>query len=73
MKNFGQHIKRLRESKNLTQKQVAKEIGVSERAYQGYEGGGEAKPSFYSLIALADCFDVSIDYLVGRSDDPKRH
>ena len=40
--------------------------------YQRYEYG-EREPSFQKLIALADYFDVSLDYLVGRSDDPSRH
>lgn len=34
---------------------------------------GSKKPGFDSLIALADFYDVSIDYLVGRSDDPARY
>ncbi|MDD4565863.1 MAG: helix-turn-helix transcriptional regulator [Eubacteriales bacterium] len=33
----------------------------------------ERKPTYNALIALADFFDVSLDYLVGRSDDPKRY
>ena len=38
---------------------------------KGYVAG-TVKPDFFKLIALADYFDVSLDYLVGRSDDPKR-
>ena len=43
---------------------------MSSLGYQRYEYG-ERKPSFDMLIALADYFDVSIDYLVGRTDNPK--
>lgn len=69
---FGNHLKAIRKSKGLTQKQLAKGIGASERGIQQYELG-ERKPNYDALIALADFFDVSIDYLVGRSDDPTRH
>ena len=65
MNNFSEHLKSIRKSKKLTQKQVADGIGVVERAYQRYERN-ERKPSFEKLIALADFFDVSLDYLVGR-------
>ena len=41
-------------------------------AYQRYEYGPR-EPAYQKLIALADFFGVSIDYLVGRSDDPQRH
>lgn len=62
----------LKESKKLLQKDIAKGIGLSLRTYQRYEYG-EREPTSSVLIALADYFDVSLDYLVGRSDDPKRY
>ena len=71
MFNFGTHLKSLRKSKNITQKQLALAIGATERSIQKYEIE-ERKPSYDVLIALADYFDVSIDYLVGRSDNPAR-
>lgn len=40
-------------------------------AYQRYEYGTR-EPAYQKLIALADFFDVSLDYLTGRSDDPRR-
>ena len=46
-------------------------IHVAPIVYQRYEYGHS--PAFEQLIALADYFDVSLDYLVGRSDDPRRH
>ncbi len=67
-----ERIKELRISKGLTQKQLAKETVISERGIQNYELG-ERVPTLQALIALADYFDVSLDYLVGRSDDPARH
>ena len=69
--NFGERLKQLRVVKNLTQKQLAIETETSERGIQNYEMGIR-KPAFDVLIALADYFDVSLDYLVGRSDEPER-
>lgn len=72
MNNFGEHLKEIRKSKGLTQKQLATGIGASERGIQQYELN-ERKPAFDILIALADYFDVSLDYLTGRNDNPNSH
>lgn len=69
MFNFGEHLKSLRISRNLTQRQLADAIDASERGIQNYELG-ERKPAYDVLISLADYFDVSLDYLTGRSDCP---
>lgn len=71
MIDFGSRLKEIRKSKGVTQKQLAIAIGASERGIQNYELN-ERKPAFDSLIALADFFDVSLDYLVGRSDVAER-
>lgn len=71
MNHLGERFKTVRKSLNFTQKQVADGIGVAEQVYQRYEYGKNI-PSALVLIALADYFDVSLDYLVGRSDDPAR-
>ncbi len=65
-------LKRFRQYAKITQKQAAAAAHVSERNYQYYEYG-KVVPNAEVLIALADFFDVSLDYLVGRSDDPARH
>lgn len=70
MDNFGKHLKQIRKQTKVTQKQVATAINTTERGYQGYELN-EKKPGFDMLIALADYFEVSIDYLVGRTDNPE--
>ena len=70
--SFSDRLVLLRKQHNLTQKQLATEIHLSELAIQHYESQ-RRKPAFDILIALADFFDVSLDYLVGRSDDPQRH
>lgn len=70
--NFQDRLVSIRKIHNITQKQLAVNIGLSELAIQHYEAG-RRKPAFDALIALAGYFDVSLDYLVGRSDDPRRY
>lgn len=67
-----ERLKTLRKRKGVTQKSIADTVSITEVSYQRYEYG-KVRPSLDVLIALADYFDVSLDYLVGRSDDPKRH
>lgn len=69
---FSDRLISIRRQRGVTQRQLAESIGVSEIAVQNYENQ-RRKPAFDVLIALADYFDVSLDYLVGRSDDPRRH
>jgi len=71
MPEFSERLKELRKTRGLTQKQLAEETNASERGIQNYEIKAR-KPEHDALIALADYFDVSLDYLVGRSDDPTR-
>ncbi len=71
MFKFNEHLKNLRISKDITQKKLGEMIGTSERGIQNYELG-KRKPYYDILIALADYFDVSLDYLVGRSETRER-
>lgn len=64
-------LKELRQEKNLTLKQMAEQLGMVQRNYQRYETG-EVDPPLSKAISLADFFDVSLDYLVGRSDRRER-
>lgn len=68
---FSERLISLRKTNNITQKQLASDLGLSEIAIQNYEAQ-RRKPAYDVLIAIADRFDVSLDYLVGRSDVPKR-
>ena len=70
MFNFGEHLKEMRISFNYTQKQVASNIGITERNYQRYEANDQ-RPSFDILISLADFYNISLDYLVGRTKNPE--
>lgn len=69
---FDLRLKELRKTHKITQKQLANNINLSERNYQSLEYGN-IKPSYETLIKLADYFDVSLDYLVGRTDNPNSH
>ena len=68
---FSERLVSIRKSQGFTQKAVADGTSLTEIAIQNYESG-RRKPAFDALIALADFFDVSLDYLVGRSDTPER-
>ncbi len=67
---FGERMKMLRKERKVPQKELAELMGVKIRGYQYYERE-TTEPTIAALIALADFYDVSIDYLVGRTDDPK--
>ncbi|MCL2696629.1 MAG: helix-turn-helix domain-containing protein [Oscillospiraceae bacterium] len=67
---FIERLKLLRKEHNITQKQLGEAIGASERGIQNYELN-ERKPAYDVLIALANYFNVSLDYLTGRSDEPE--
>ena len=68
---FPDALKRFRKEYKVTQKRAAEISGVAERVFQSYEYG-KVVPTISVLIRLADFFDVSLDYLVGRSADPER-
>ncbi len=72
MSNLSDRLIFLKHKHRLLQQDIASSIGLSLRTYQRYEHG-ERNPTSDVLIALADYFNVSLDYLVGRSDDPTRH
>ncbi|WP_152395127.1 helix-turn-helix domain-containing protein [Paenibacillus guangzhouensis] len=66
MKN-GNRISELREQKGWTQEELATMIGISRAALSHYEKN-RRKPDFETLTQLADLFQVSIDYLIGRTN-----
>lgn len=61
-------IRELREKTGLRQIDVANVTGIDQKTLSNYETG-KTNPDSYALIRLADFFNVSIDYLVGRIDD----
>ena len=62
-----QHIRDLREDADLTQKQVGEAINVPQRTYAYYESGQRMVPP-QVLCALADFYNVRVDYILGRTD-----
>lgn len=62
-------IRNLREDRDLKQKDIAKLLNCTQQTYSRYETG-ENNIDIKSLITLADFYNTSIDYLVGRTDNP---
>lgn len=62
---FGDRIKLLREKHELTQEQLANKVGISRAALAKYEKNNR-EPDFKTMKHIAEFFDVSIDYLLGR-------
>ena len=70
--DFKNRLRDLRLENNLTMEELANKVGCTRGAISNFENGNR-KPSLDILISLADYFNVSIDYLVGRTDDPELH
>lgn len=64
-------MKALRKERNKTQQDIAALLGVSRPAYTAYEQGNRT-PDNDAVEKLADYYDVTIDYLFGRTDNPNR-
>jgi transcriptional regulator with XRE-family HTH domain len=69
---FKERLRQLRKEHNLTQKQLAVEIGASERGIQHYELG-ERGPTHEAILKFSRFFHVSADWLLGISDDKTIH
>lgn len=69
MKQFRSRLKELREKSGFSQKELAEKLSLSRPTITAYESGSRA-PTIETIINIADIFEVSIDYLFGRSDDP---
>lgn len=65
MNEFKEVLKGLRIQNNLTQKEIANIINVSERTYSRYETG-DREPRIETLIKIAEYYKIPIDILVGR-------
>lgn len=63
-------LKELRKAKNISQLKLALDLNMNQNSISRYETG-EHEADYKTLIALADYFDVSIDYLLERTDNPK--
>lgn len=64
-------LKELRKRRNISQIKLAMDLNMSQNSISRYETGAH-EADYKTLIALADYFDVSIDYMLGRTDIPDR-
>lgn len=69
---FSERLKNLRKQAHLTQVDVAEKLGISQPAYASWERGIK-KPTQDNLVKIAQILNVSIDYLVGNSDEDIKH
>lgn len=65
-------LKEIRKAKGLSQLKLAIDLNTNQNTISRYENG-EREPGIAELIAIADYFDISVDYLIGRTNDPKRY
>lgn len=64
-------LKELRQEKHLSQVRLAMELNLSQNSISRYETM-EREAGYETLIQIADYFHVSLDYLLGRSDEPQK-
>lgn len=67
---YFQRLKDLREDKDLLQTDIAKMLGISQTVYSRYERGFQTIPVIH-LLRLADFYNTSTDYILGRTNNPK--
>ena len=63
-------LKELRKKKNISQLRLATDLNTTQNTISRYETG-EREPGIDELIKIADYFNVSVDYLLGRTENPK--
>ncbi len=68
MATFEERLIQLRTAKKISQQTLAEYLGVSRWSVHNYESG-KNRPDYEGLLKLADYFEVSLDYLTGRTDD----
>ncbi len=67
MRAFGERLKELRTAKDVTQKQLAEQLNVSGNTVHCWECDKQ-EPSMAMLLKLSEIFEVSLDYLFGKTD-----
>ena len=65
-------LKELRKKKGISQLRLATDLNTTQNTISRYETG-EREPVIDELIKIADYFNVSVDYLIGRTENPKFH
>ena len=67
MSKFSENLIRLRKEKGLTQQGLAYFLDITQQCISEWEND-KIEPTMSNLVRLADCFEVSIDFLVGRKE-----
>ncbi|TDG00287.1 helix-turn-helix domain-containing protein [Paenibacillus piri] len=67
---YGERIASLREKQFLTQEELSKKLGITRASLSHYENN-RREPDYDTIVKIANLFNVSIDYLVGRTNDPQ--
>lgn len=67
MKSFQYRLTEQRKLNKMTQREVAEYLNIAQPSYIRYENG-TSEPNLDNLVKLADLFDVSVDYLLGREE-----
>ena len=67
MKIFQERLIEQRKLNKITQRQMAEFLQIAQPSYIRYENGS-SEPSLENLVKIADYFDVSVDYLLGRTE-----
>ncbi len=68
MRDFSEILKELRLERKISQKALGELLGITDRNIRFYENGSH-RPDFDGLLILADYFQVSLDYLTGRTEN----
>ena len=68
---ISERVRTLRREQGLKQEEMAEKIGIAYRTYQDLEGG--KKPSYDTLLKTAEANQVSVDWILGRTEDRELH
>lgn len=71
MRTFGDTLKKLRKKKDIRQEDVAKALGVQETTISNWENNRRIPEDHQMLVKIAEFFDCTTDYLLGKEDFPK--
>ncbi|MBQ7370195.1 MAG: helix-turn-helix transcriptional regulator [Clostridia bacterium] len=67
MISFKERLRELRHERNITQSELGKLVNTSKMAISHWEKG-HSEPSISQLLSLSEYFEVSVDYLIGKTD-----
>lgn len=66
---YGRRLRHLRKAHKYTMEDIGRKLGIAKSSYGGYEAESK-KPPLDKLTQLAEIYDVSVDYILGLTDDP---